>query len=282
MRPTWRVEVQPPLEDGLAAPVLRILVRAEPFMKPEEWSIFKGSVTARERKELAAGTPTKALLARKVPVLSWDRGGEVELAPMQVLELGATYSVVGIPIQFVYVVQVRQVDTMAIWTRVWPPDEGASTAARASWCLNGKVVGDAIDWSTDSELWPGPVAGRLSAGAVGTAGSDCVRWEAEDSEARGPLIGPPLVHMGDRIARLEPTALQWRAGEGNGEVKCEHGASPFAFACALVSDDRMTILSAGEPWLVEVRVNGRVWGGLLDASHPLVVRPLPEADAVAG
>lgn len=245
---------------------------------PSDTLLFEGTVSTHDLHDLVAGTPSKALQARAIEATTWATSPtRIEIAPRTLLALGGRVSIAIPSASWTKTLVVVDAPAVPVLKRLWPPIESSATASYAVWCGGETVSGVTTAAPRMVELWPGPVPGRLEAGAIGEVGSACVRWTALVLSATGPLSLVPTVLLDDgREAQLDPCPLSVTS-----EIKpalpnaCPEAATDVGCGCASVSDDRVTVLASGVSALLGVEVQGARWIGRLDDEHPMVIRPLP-------
>jgi hypothetical protein len=262
---------------GNVPPVVRVKLTSNRTI-PAGIGLFAGSLSAHELKDLAAGEPSKNLVARQVPIVTWDKGGVTELAPTVPLETSRRHTISIAEWGWAQSFDVAALDGVPYLRRMWPPAEESLTGSMAIWCLKQPATGLVQGGATALEMWPGAVAGDLLQGAMGGVGQQCVSWRARGGEPTLALVPPPVAWLAEgQLVRLDPTPLRSTTVAGSAvEPACDGAQRPFGPGCAQVQDDRIILTTRASSWWIGIRSVQVQWTGLLDPKYGVVLRPLPQ------
>lgn len=273
VQPGPEVTLTPFVGERIAAPATHVTLNPGPADGSEVvW--VRGDLSSRELRELLTGSESAALEARKVEVIRWNDGTSLGLAPGAWLEPGETYAIGWPARSWSYSFRVADPDELPRMARVWPPPALESAATFIVWCLSVPSQGETDTAPMTLDLWPGPVRGRLRAGALEGIGRDCVSWEALD-EPGEVVVPPPVALLGDgRWASVEPTPIV--SGQPMPSVvrACEGELHAIGPACAAVMDDRVELVVEDGAWWIAMRIGSSSWAGALTAGSRALIRKL--------
>jgi hypothetical protein len=234
-----------------AAPtVLRVRIRsttAEALPPPESFVFASGELGKSQLSQLARDEISQALEERLVPLLGWNDGDSVVLAPMVQLEAGALYTVACGKPRFSQPIVVASDDPLPVLGLAWPPEGRGSGARPAVWCGDRALAPGVFDVT----LAPHHAGAKLEVGAVAGIGRRCLGLAAAGELAPDQaVLAPPLVAAPESDMRLEPIGLRADAEpETIAALSCEAPSIALGPGCITVFDDRLLLTSPGAPLL---------------------------------
>lgn len=231
-----------PIGTLAAAPsVLRLRVAgAVGHEKLADFRFFEGALTSYYLSRLAAHDEPDTLLEREVAALVWVDGTDVVVAPARALEAGQ-YTLATAELGVVAELSVEP-DLVPWLARRWPPPDETAGSGFGVFCGDAAASVEA----GPVVLAPGAVDAGLRAGIGESAlfADQCVSLEPTRARAGAPEL-PPVLAGG---AALEPLPV-FVAATALAPAVCPDAALPVGPACALVDDDRVTLMAAPEPSL---------------------------------
>ena len=246
-----------PAADGRIKAVSRFHLTLPDGAALEDTLLVRGELSEYHLRKIRDRNLPGTLVARLVPVLSWDTPDESVVAPTSALVPAEHYSLAH-PDRGLLAVLEIEADGAAPLTRIWPPKLPQGLGASAEFCLFcGAGV---VDFGTSPTLVSfdpaGPAAWAMRE-LVPVLGSDfCVALVADSPVSSARPLLPPIEVFG-RV--LEPTLIL--AGDSPAPLPVSCGAAELQFGpgCIELEDDRAWVRGPDVPTL------WRVSGGSLEA-----------------
>jgi hypothetical protein len=243
-----RVSFEPPASAGGAARITRIRLAHEAPLGQTSATVFSGTITTTQLRDLSSGTMSETLGKRVVASVAWIDGDDPRLlsvAPLVPLAAGSVYTVaVADPpsrVQF----SVDPGGAVPMLGCVWPPlDDAAASRRVAVWCLaSGSDPGDFASADEPIALEPWGRTGRITGGVDGLALPGCLVWVADAPAVDGNFdLPPPSIGVSGADFAIDPTPL---AGADTAPpvepAACSPVEVPFGPGCAEVLDDRVIV-----------------------------------------
>lgn len=238
-----------PSAEGRALPVARISA-AYPGASSavaSELFLFRGPLSDYDLGRIRRRDLPKTLSARLVRGLTFFRVAKqaVTFAPVEPLELGASYTLATPSAGVLGEVEVTEGPTLPILERVWPP-KGLEGGRILVFCGAGvpdraQVIG--LDpTGLRAELRPG-----VGDGAV--LERDCATATLDAPDPSGLAVPQPAIAG----ALLDPAELHLDARDDQLELECADGQQRFGPGCATILDDRMLVKNPDQTllWLIK-------------------------------
>lgn len=243
-----QVSFEPPATAGGAARITRIRLAHEKPLGQTSATVFSGTITTTQLRDLSAGTMSETLGRRVIASVAWIDGRDPRLlsvAPLAALAAGSVHTVaVADPpsrVQF----SADPGDTRPMLGRVWPPsDDAQASRSVAVWCLaSGDDPGGLGPIDDALTLEPWGRTGRISGSVAGLAVPGCLAWVADAPAAFGTFdLPPPSIDAAGAAFAVDPAPI---AGSGSAAsvepAVCPPVEVPFGPGCAEVLDDRVIV-----------------------------------------
>jgi hypothetical protein len=242
------VSFEPPASAGGAARITRIRLAHESPLGQTSATVFSGTITSTQLRDLSSGTMSETLGKRVVASVGWIDGRDPRLlsvAPLVPLALGSVYTVaVADPpsrVQF----SVDPGDRAPTLGRVWPaPDDAEASRSVAVWCLaSGGDPGALAPVDEPIALEPWGQTGRITGRVDGVAMLGCLVWVADAPAVDGSFdLPPPSIGVSGAQFAIDPTPILG-SGTAPAIAPATCAASEIAFGpgCAEVLDDRVIV-----------------------------------------
>jgi hypothetical protein len=244
-----RVSIEPDAAADAAPAVLRLHVRwqeqaADP---PDQVRLFGGELSSYHLGRIRDRALPATLVEREIPILAFDQGGELVVAPLRPLAPGETYSLAAPRAGLIAVVSITAAEDAVLMARHWPPADAGAGIEHAVYCADAATPLESAVVRLDPLGVPaelGPSAGN----AAPLAG--CVHLSALEPAPDGVLLLPPARALG---FAFDPAPFAAGPLPEPIPAACTPEEIPLGPGCARVEDDRLFLRGPELPtfWIVQ-------------------------------